>query len=351
MYRIKTNSHLLLFALFLLSSCGGNDKKEQPAAGTANKPQALKVDVMIVQPTTIIDNVEASGTLLPFETADLHPESSGRIINLYIREGAHVSKGTLLAKMYDDDLQGQLRKQKVLLATAEKTVERYEQLLKINGISQQEYDLAVLQVNNIKSDIHIIERNIAKTELKAPFSGKLGLKNVSEGAYVTPASVLVTIAEVNQLKLQFSIPEKYAALVKVGQPVSFGIEGSPKKFTANVMATEVSIQEDTRNLSVRAVVKANDAALVPGAFAKIKMELGKNNNALMVPSESIMPQGRKKLVYLFHNETAAATEITTGVRDSSNVEVVSGLKAGDSVITSGLLFLKPNSPVKLNIKN
>jgi membrane fusion protein (multidrug efflux system) len=351
-YLVKTianslNLSVAALFLFLSSGCGNNDQKKNAVSPSAAQ-QALNVEVLIAEPTTILDNVEASGSLLPFETTELHPEVSGRITGLYFKEGSYVSAGTLLVKLYDADLKAQLGKQHAQLATAQKTVERYGQLLKINGISQQEYDLAVLAVNNIKADIELLQTNIAKTELKAPFSGKLGLKNVSIGAFITPSTVITTIAEVNQLKLQFSVPEKYAAQIHNGEQVHFSIDGSRKSFTASVIATEVSIAEDTRNLSVRAVVKANDPVLVPGAFAKVKIELGKNSHALLIPTNSVLLQGRKKLIYIYKAGKAVSTEITTGVRDASNIEVVSGLHTGDTVICTGLLFLKPNSNVKIS---
>jgi membrane fusion protein (multidrug efflux system) len=334
----------------MIQGCGTPEDKSKSTASqtsTGSKPQPLKVEALVVQSQTIIDNVEASGSLIPYETTELHTEVPGRITELLVKEGSFVSKGALLVKLYDADLKAQLGKQQVQLAMAEKTVERYGQLLKINGISQQEYDLAVLQVNNIRADIQLLKTTIDKTELRAPFSGKLGLKNVSAGAYITPATVITSLAQVDQLKLQFTVPEKYAAQIKNGQQVNFNIDGSVKNFTANVIATEVSIAEESRNLSVRAVVKANNSLLVPGAFARVRIELGKNNKALMVPTDAVMPIGRKKLIYLFKNGIAVATDITTGIREAGNVEIITGLNKGDTVITSGLLFLKPNSEVTL----
>ncbi len=336
--------------LFLfISSCGSKDKKDaaqSKQAGPAKQPP-LPVEAMIASVKELSADIEIPGSIMAYESTEIHPEVSGRLVLLNVREGAVVGKGTLLAKIYDGDLQAQLRKLQVQLKIAEQTENRQEQLLKIQGISQQDYDLSLLQVHNINADIEIIRTTISKSEIRAPYSGKLGLKNISPGAYITPATIITTISQVNQLKLQFDVPEKYGAIIKKGQLVDFTIDGTQKNFSAAVLATEDAIAEDTRSLTVRALVKGNQPELIPGAFAKVKIVLGKNENALMIPNNSIVPQGRKKLIYLFKDNKAIATEITTGVRDSTNIQVLTGLNKGDTVITTGLLFLRPNSDVKI----
>jgi membrane fusion protein, multidrug efflux system len=334
---------------FLFVACGNKDKKDsaqQNQTGPAKQPP-LPVEGIIVSEHELNAEIEIPGSLMANESTEIHPEVSGRLVLLNVREGAMVGKGTLLAKIYDGDLQAQLRKLQVQLKIAEQTENRQAQLLKIQGISQQDYDLSLLQVHNINADIEIIRANISKSEIRAPYSGKLGLKNISPGAFITPSTIITTISQVSQLKLQFNVPEKYGATIKKGQMVDFTIDGSQKNFTASVLATEDAIEENTRSLAIRALVKGNDAELLPGAFARVKVVLTKNENALMIPNNSIVPQGRKKLIYLFKNNKALSTEITTGIRDSANIQVLTGLNKGDTVITTGLLYLRPNSDVKI----
>ena len=171
---------------------------------------------------------------------------------------------------------------------------------------------------------------------------------ISPGAYISPSTIICTVSQVDQLKLQFTIPEKYSSEIKNGQLIDFTIDGSDKVFHASVSATEVYIEENTRSLSVRSIVKTPDPVLVPGSFAKVKIQLGRNDQAIMIPTVAVVPIGRKKQVYLFKNGKAEATEITTGVRDANNIQVLTGLDLGDSVITTGLLFLKPGSDVKIS---
>jgi membrane fusion protein (multidrug efflux system) len=351
--------NLLLAGIITIAvaACGSSDKKAttqsaSPGAGggpgTGMKQPPMTVDFYIVQPTLINEKIEVSGSLLANETTEIHPEISGRLVQLNIAEGKFVNKGELLAKIYDGDLQAQLKKLQVQLEIANTNEQRSAQLLKIQGISQADYDASLLNVNNIKADIEIEKANITKTEIRAPFSGRLGLKNISPGAFITPLTVITSISEVNKLKLQFSVPEKYGAQIKNGQPVAFQLNGSEKTFTAAVIATETAVGEGTRSLTVRALVNNTDPALIPGTFANVQMILGNNPNALMIPNSAVVPQGRKKQVFVFKGSKALPMEITTGVRDSANVQVLTGLVPGDTLITSGLLFLRPGSDVKLS---
>ncbi len=340
---------IIFILIFVFISCGEKKKTSTAATTTGAGPQqqTIQVDAMIANVTPISADIEVPGTILPNESTEIHPEVSGRVVQLNVREGSFVSKGALLAKLYDGDLQAQLNKLQVQLKIAEQTEDRQSQLLKIQGISQQEYDLSLLQVSNLKADIDIVREAVRKTEIRVPFSGKLGLKNISQGAYVTPATIVTTISQVNQLKLQFNVPEKYGSQLKNGQPVNFTIDGSAKTFLANIMAAEVQMDENTRSLAVRALVRNNDPELIPGVFAKVRIILGKNENAIMIPTIVVQPQGRQKLVYVYKDGKSVPSAITTGVRDSSKIQVLTGINIGDTVITTGLLFLRPNAEVKL----
>ena len=335
-----------IIMLGLLASYGCGNKKDNGAApATAGPPPALSVEAMVVEASDLSADIEVPGTILAFESTEIHPEAAGRLVALNVREGGYVSKGALLAKLFDGDLQAQMNKLEVQLKIAEQTENRQSQLLEIQGISQQEYDLSLLQVHNLKADMDIIRQSIRKTEIRAPFSGKLGLKNVSPGAYVSPADIITTISQVDKLKIQFNIPERYGAQLKNGMPVTFTVDGSNKTFTANILATEVHVEENTRSLAVRAIIKEKDNALMPGAFAKVKIVLGKNENALLIPNNAIIPIGRRKQVFLYKGGKASPVDVITGVRDSTNIQILEGVKSGDTVITSAILFLRPGSDV------
>lgn len=285
---------------------------------------------------------------MPSEATDIRPEISGRLVSIHLREGAFVKKGTLLAKLFDGDLQAQLKKLEVQLAINEKTVERYRELLKIQGVSQQDVDLSELQVNNNKADIELVKVSIAKTEIRAPFDGRLGLRNVSLGAYVSPSDVIATIREIDQLKLEFTVPEKYSTDFVPGKKISFSIDGIAQKFSATVLATEYFIDANTRSLNIKALVNGRHQSLVPGAFAKVALDLDKDNNAVIIPTQSVIPLSHGKQVIVYKNGTPEFLPVTTGIRDSVYVQVMSGVNIGDTVLISGLMSVKPDSQIQLS---
>ncbi len=335
---------MILLVFIALPSC--KEKKDSVSVSVnSGPPPALSVEVLIIKPQSLSADIEVPGTILAFESTEIHPEMAGRLVSFNVREGMNVSQDALLGKLFDGDLQAQMRKLEVQLKIADQTEKRQAELLKIQGISQQEYDLSLLQVHSLKADMDIIRQSIRKTEIRAPFSGRLGLKNVSPGAYVSPADIITSISQVSKLKIQFNVPERYGAQLKNGTPVSFSIDGSNKTYTATILAKEIEVEENTRSLAIRASVKDPDQDLIPGAFAKVKIVLGEDDTALLIPINAIIPIGRKKQIFLFKGGTATATEVVTGVRDSTNIQVLEGIKEGDTVITSAILFLRPGSAV------
>src|SRR5688572_22920862 len=346
---------LILIPVFLslvlinLSSCKKKEKKTTAATSQqgGSKPPPLRVDVYIVQPRSLSENLELPGSLIAFESTEIHPEISGRLVALNVREGAYVGRGSVLAQLYAGDLHAQLNKLRTQLAIAQQTEKRSAELLKIQGISQQDYDLSLLNVNNIRADMDVVRATISKTVIRAPFSGKLGLKNISPGAFVTPQTVIATIRQITQLKLDFTLPEKYTGKIKVGQEVNFTVEGNDKKYTAKVIALESGVTEDTRSLSVRALVTNKNAELIPGTFAKVLTNFPPDSNALMIPTQAILPQARGKKAIVMQGGVAKFVDITTGARDTSFVQVLTGLKPGDTVVTTGLLSIRPEGKIQV----
>ena len=337
-----------LVTTILLAACGGTKNKEADKPATPPRQATMRVDGYIVRTEPFGENIEVPGSIVANETTEVHPEVSGRIIQLNVAEGRYVSKGTLLAKLYDGDLLAQLNKLKIQLSIAEKTEERQAQLLKIQGISQQDYDLSLLNVSNLKADIEIVRTSIAKTEIRAPFSGKVGLKNISPGAFVTPVSIIAIINQMDQLKLDFTVPEKYSGQIKMGQQVVFSYEGSVKSFNAKVIATESSVAENTRSLKIRAQVIGRDEGLIPGSFAKVQLSFAPDPNAILIPTQAVVPQARGKKAILYKAGIAKFVDIETGSRDSARVQVMDGLRAGDTIIVTGLLSVRPDAKIEIN---
>jgi membrane fusion protein (multidrug efflux system) len=334
----------LIFFTLSIASCGS---KNDAAPGSSRSMKTAEVDGFIVSPQTISEKIEVPGSLLPAEQTQIRSEVSGRVVQLNFKEGSVVQKGALLVKLFDADLQSELKKLKVQLQIAEKSEERQGELLKINGISQQDYDLVVLNVQTLKVDIEATKIAIDRTEIRAPYTGQVGLRYVSLGTYISPSDPITTLRQVDELKLEFSIPEKYAKEISNGYKVVFRVDGGSQAHKATVIATENSVEQTTRTLRVRALVDEIHPELVPGIFAKINLQLGNDTLALLVPTQAIIPTARNKQVILLRKDSAVFTNVETGIRDSAFVQIVSGLHSGDTVITSGIMVLRPNAKVKV----
>lgn len=328
--------------IILFSACKGKAKQGDKAKGNA----PVEVDVLIAAPRPVNSIIEVNGTVVANEFTELHPEVSGRLTYLNIAEGNPVAQGTVLAKINSADLVAQVAKSKVQLDLAEKTAERYSQLVAINGINQSDYDAVVNQVNSYKADIAYTQTLIDKTIIRAPFSGVLGLRQVSPGAYVTPSTVLATIQQTSQVKIDFTLPEIYGSIIKKGLILEVETDaGSDKRGRAMVVATEPGANTDTRNLKVRAVlqgVKPN-----PGGFVKVFIDEGKTRSSVKVPANALIPDDKNNQLVVVKGGKATFVNVRTGLRESDMIEIAQGINPGDSVVVSGVLFVRPKSVVKV----
>jgi membrane fusion protein (multidrug efflux system) len=334
--------------LFLLSFIACEEKKENKKTADGSKMGPIAVEGIVIKPSTLAEGIEVAGNILPYELTEIRPEMSGRIIQINFNEGGYVQRNDLLVKLFDGDLQAQLKKLQVQLMIAEKTEERQRELLKISGISQQDYDLSLLQVNNIKADIELTQVNISKTEIRAPYAGRMGLRSISPGAYITPSTIITSISQVDKKKISFSIPEKYSNEIRTGMKVTFKIEGIDGTQNATILASESVIEANTRNLKVLATVNDGTQKLVPGTFAKVSLTLSQNNNAVIVPTQCIIPNARTKQVIVYRDGKPEFVTVTTGIRGAETIQVTSGINTGDTVITTGLLFIRKESKIKIS---
>ena len=337
-----TTAFISIFIL-LLCSCSGNNEKSQR---TGKRP-APKVDGYIVKTEAYSETIEVPGSVVANEVTDIHPEVSGRVVSLNAREGQTVGRGAIIAKIYDGDLQAQLKKYQAQLGIAKANEERAAKLLEMQGISRQDYDATLLNVRNILADMEIVKTDIARTQVRAPFSGKMGLKGISPGAYVTPATVIATINQVSTLKIDFSVPEKYAGRLHNGQIVTFTTEGSDKIFAAKVTASESNISIENRSLMYRAIITGPANGLIPGSFAKVKISFSPNPNTIFIPTQSLVPTAKGKQVIIKIDGRAVFGNVETGVRDSSRIEITKGLKPGDTILVTGIMSTRPGDSLSI----
>jgi membrane fusion protein (multidrug efflux system) len=330
-----------IFLVLLVITGGGCSGSKKKKEGKDSSSISF-IEGVILKTSVVDETIGISGTLRPFEETVLMPEAAGRVVLLNLPEGEFVKRGTLLVKIFDADLQAQLAKAQNQYDIGKEILDRQTELLKVDGISQVEYDQQALIVSSAKNDIDLLKAQISKTEVLAPYDGIIGLRNISLGAQVTPTTPVATIRESDKMKLDFSVPGKYSQLIRKGTLVKFSVEEDTSKYDAVVMATEEGIDQVTRNLKARAVVTAHAPALTPGAYANVELRLNENHNALMVPTQSIIMNERKKTVIVSRAGKAVFIPIQTGIRQSGSLEVRSGLKAGDTVVTTGVLFIKPD---------
>jgi membrane fusion protein (multidrug efflux system) len=349
MYQISKNIILSLtvFQLcWLLPACK-DSKNSPPMAIPGGAFPEPEVEAYIAKIGAIEDQLELPGTLVAEDATEILPENSGRLTYLNIREGAFVKKGELLGRIFNDDLKAQLKKLQIQLETAEKTKSRYESLLAIQGVSRQEYDLKVLEEKNIRSEIEILSATLRKTEIRAPYDGILGLKMVSEGAFVTPTSKLTTIRKKGGIKLEFTVPERFLGKCKAGDELLFQPEGGSQYYRARLYASQTSVTESSRSLTWRAEVTGDAGTLLPGTFVKVKTQFAMDSLSVILPSRAIIPQARGKRVVLAKGGMTIFSNVETGRRDSANVEILSGIKPGDTVVLTGLMGMKPDIKIKI----
>lgn len=313
--------------------------------GPMGKPMAQRVSGFVAYSKSLPVSLEASGTLLAWNEVEIMPEMGGKITRLNIQEGSQVTQGQLLVKLFDEDLKAQAKKQELQSSIARRNLDRLKDLLKINGVSQQEYDNAENQLNNIGSDLSLIQANLKKTEIYAPFSGTIGLTNASLGAYVSPGVSIASLQHTSTLKIEFSIPEKYSSQLRIGDPVRFTIEGQADTFRATVYAFEPKIDVVTRNLKVRARFENGGHNLLPGAFAKVQVKLREIKDAVLIPTQCIILETRGKKVIVNRGGKADFVPVETGIRNENEVQILKGILAGDTVVTTGLMFVKPKSDI------
>lgn len=315
------------------------------SAAVAPRDARMAVRMSLVQPEKLGDRILTVGTILSNEEVEIRSEISGKVEKIYFAEGRPVARGDLLLKINDAEPQAQLARAQYRQALAEQEAERKRQLFEQKLASEEEYEIAVNQLNIVKADIVIIQAQIAKTEIRAPFEGVIGLRYVSEGSYISPTTRITTLQDFNPVKLDFTIPEKYARSVKKGDKISFTVEGAARKFNGEIYAVEAKIDPTTRTLHIRALSPNPDGALIPGAFANVEVVL-QEREALLVPAEALIPELKGHRVFVYKGGQAMSQNVEIGIRTEERVEVLQGLAPGDTLITSAILQLRPGMAVR-----
>lgn len=337
---------VLAFITYRILENKSNDSGSKAKEGK-NKP--INVNGIVVKAQTFDNNLSLSGSIEANEQVEIRSEISGIVEGIYFKEGSDVSKGALLFKVNDVELRAQLAQAKTKQGLASENERRAKLLLQKEAISQEEYDVARADFKLAQAQIQLIHAQIAKTSVRAPFSGKIGLRSISPGTYITPSLLVARLVNISKLKITFSIPEKYANQVRKNTNLSFTVSGATESYSATIYAIEPEVQIATRTLQIRAIADNKNGKLLPGTFATVELPLDIIKDAIVIPSEAIVPIQNGKKVFISNKGKAKEINIKTTTRTDTSVLVLSGLKAGDTLITGGVMSLKDDTPVKVNV--
>ncbi len=338
---------ILVLGGLIYNRISKNKSQTEKGKEKGNKKEAIAVNVMVVEGKTFKDNLSLSGSIEANEQVEIRSEVSGIVESIHFQEGSSVSKGQVLLKINDVELRAQLAQAKTKETLASENERRAKLLLQKEAISQEEYDIASADYRSAKAQTQLISAQIGKTNVKAPFSGKIGLRKISPGTYVTPTVLIANLVNTGKLKVTFSIPEKYATEIKNNAIINFSPTNSTEKFEAKVYAIEPGVDINTRTLQVRALADNSNGKLLPGTFATVDLPLSTIKDAIIVPSQAIVPIQNGKKVFVAHNGHAKEVKVSTTARTDTDVLVLTGLQVGDSLITTGVMSLKKEAPIKI----
>ncbi|MCX6285328.1 MAG: efflux RND transporter periplasmic adaptor subunit [Bacteroidetes bacterium] len=335
----------IIIILLLIRIFSGTGKKQSEAAA-AVKP-VVPVEVFIARDTSMVYQLSTIGSLRANESVEIVSEISKKIITVFLKEGSFVSQGQLLLKLDDAEIVARINKLTIEEKLASTNESRQKAQLAKGGISQEQYDETLNHLNMIRAEIEILKVDFSKTEIRAPFAGKIGVRNVSEGALVNPNMVLASLQDVSRIKIDFSIPERYAGDLHQGSGISFTTDYSTKVYKAVIEAVQPDVEKKTRTILLRALCENRDGSLVPGASVRVDLNLQALDKKLFIPTSALIPTVKGYDVYLMKSGKAVLQAVTTGIRNNLSVQIVNGLALNDTVVVTNLLRIKPESPLKL----
>ncbi|MEW5796389.1 MAG: efflux RND transporter periplasmic adaptor subunit [Candidatus Zixiibacteriota bacterium] len=336
-------------AFMMLAPGGCGEGQSKPGSGARPGGGGTPVDAIILQPQPLENRITATGTLLANEEVELRSEISGRVTGIFFSEGSRVAKGTVLLKINDRELQAQLKRKEFEQALAADEERRQRALLDISGISREDYDKSLNRLNMIKAEQELIESQLAKTEIVAPFDGVVGLRYVSEGGYVSPNMLAATMQDIDPMKVEFTVPEKYALLLRRGTEVTVQTGESDESVSGTIYAVESKVDPGTRTIKARATIANPGQKLIPGSFARVGITLERIPDAIVVPSQAIIPDLSGEKVFVCVDGVAKAVRVQTGLRAEKSTQITNGLRPNDTLLVTGLLQLTEGMPVQINL--
>lgn len=342
----------LVILFFILNYKIGFFKDNSAQAGPNRSSSApVPVDAVVVHPELLENNLVVTGSLLANEYVELSTEMPGKVTQINFTEGDRINKGALMLSINDAELRARLSKLKLQKQLNEDNEYRQKVLFEKEAISKEEYEVALTELNKSEADIQEVEAQLDKTRILAPFSGIVGLRHVSEGAYISTNTPIASFFSINPIKIEFSVPGRYSHLIKENQKITFTVENFDKKYQGTIYAIEPQIDPQTRTLQIRALSRNKNNELLPGKFVNVTLNLETVDDALMVPNISVIPELNRHKVYKLQNGNAHAVNVEIGTRTEDDIQITNGISEGDTIITSGILQIREGTPVQVTIKN
>jgi membrane fusion protein (multidrug efflux system) len=296
--------------------------------------------------------IEDLGTLEPRERVLLTANAADRVTGVFFEDGQRVARGKVLMTLVNDEESAQLESSQATAANAKLVFERNQRLAANDAIAQLELERTKSAYEAAVANVSAIQARLRDRVLVAPFSGVLGFRQISTGAYVSPGQAVATLIDDSEMRLEFGVPSIYVASLRIGLPVEATTKDIPGRvFTGRITSIDNAIDPVSLSVKVRATLPNKDGALRAGTSMNATL-VSQPRNSLFVPEISVVAEGSKSFVYIVDQSkqpaVAAKTEVVLGARERGLVEVVSGLQAGDLVVTDGVLKLRPNAPVRLS---
>jgi membrane fusion protein, multidrug efflux system len=348
-------SKLIVVCVLLAAVTGGywylQRLQERPAAQAAMQAQAaesIAVEAVEVETGPVVDATTVTGSLRSDEDATISTEISGRVSGVHFREGQMVKQGDLLFTLDDAIYRAEVATAQANLELSKRNYERASELLERNAGTERAKDEALAQMEIDQAEVNLAQTRLDKTRIAAPFDGVIGLRQVSVGEYVTPGQDLVNLEDIEPIKVDFRIPERLLAAVDAGQPIEITVEAWPERtFEGAVFAINPQVDAAGRSIILRAQIDNEERLLRPGLFARVKLITAQREEALLVPEQAIVPQGGKRYVFKVVDGKVQRTEVEVGTRRVGEAEILSGLKAGDVVVTAGQMKLQDGVAVRV----
>ncbi|HZQ63507.1 MAG TPA: efflux RND transporter periplasmic adaptor subunit [Casimicrobiaceae bacterium] len=315
-------------------------------AGAAG--QAITVEAVKVSTAALPQTITAVGSLRSDESVVVRPEVAGRVSAILFKEGQRVAKGTPLVRLDTAINDADVKQARANYTLARSKYDRAIDLQKQNFISAQARDEAENNFRVAEASLALAEAKFAKTEIRAPFTGVIGLRSISVGDYVKEGADIVNLEAIDPLKVDFRVPEMFYSQIRVGQPLEVTLDAEPgRTFTGQVYAVNPLVDAAGRSLVLRAVVRNSDTTLRPGMFARVRLITRDERDALVVPEQALVPQGQDQYVFRVVDGKAERVKVEVGQRRDAKAEIVKGLLAQDVVVTAGQLKLRDGVAVKV----